>query len=65
MINMILEEAKEILYKNGYILEDTDELDDADLPIGIKPQDYHKQKSKMLSLMDKIKLSINNQTEKT
>ena len=37
---MRLDEAKEILKKNGYLLEDTDDYDDADLGINTKSKRY-------------------------
>ena len=51
---MKLSEAKYILEDAGYIIEDTDEYDDADLGINVKPKEYHKQKAKMASLKDRV-----------
>jgi hypothetical protein len=36
---MELNEAKEILKKNGFILEDTDDWDEADMPAGMSDED--------------------------
>lgn len=36
------------------INEDTDELDDADLPVGMDREEYHKQKSKQSTLKSKV-----------
>ena len=49
---MNLNEAKEILKKAGFIYEDTDEYDDADLGLDVDPTEYHRQKAKMTSLSD-------------
>ena len=49
---MNLNEAKEILKKAGFIYEDTDEYDDADLGLNVDPTEYHRQKAKMTSLSD-------------
>ncbi len=38
----------------GYIIEDTDEYDDADLGLNVKPKEYHNQKAKMASLKDRV-----------
>jgi len=62
---MNLKEALLVLKENKYLVEDTDELDDADLPIGMNSIDYHNQKAKMLSLTDKIQFLLNRQAEKT
>lgn len=62
---MNLKEALSVLRENKYLVEDTDELDDADLPIGMNSIDYHNQKAKMLSLTDKIQFLLNRQSEKT
>lgn len=51
---MKLSEAKYILEDAGYIIEDTDEYDDADLGLNVKPKEYHKQKAKMASLKDRV-----------
>lgn len=51
---MKLSEAKYILEDAGYIIEDTDEYDDADLGLNVKPKEYHKQKAKMSSLKDRV-----------
>ena len=51
---MKLSEAKYILEDAGYIIEDTDEYDDADLGINVKPKEYHNQKAKMSSLKDRV-----------
>ena len=51
---MKLDEAKYILENAGYIIEDTDEYDDADLGLNVNPKEYHKQKAKMSSLKDRI-----------
>ncbi len=51
---MKLTEAKYILEDAGYIIEDTDEYDDADLGLNVKPKEYHKQKAKMSSLKDRV-----------
>lgn len=59
---MNLNEARKILLNYGYLLEDTDELDDADLGINVNPKEYHKQKSKQQSLEEKIKNALNRQT---
>lgn len=61
---MELEEAIKRLNAAGLIVEDTDELDDADLPVGMNAKQYHKQKAKMLSLLDKVQLALNNQSAK-
>ena len=48
------------------IIADTDELDDADLGINVDHKEYHKQKSKMRSLqqrLDAIKRDINKETD--
>lgn len=51
---MKLSEAKYILEDAGYIIEDTDEYDDADLGLNVKPKEYHNQKAKMASLKDRV-----------
>ena len=51
---MKLDEAKYILENAGYIIEDTDEYDDADLGLNVNPKEYHKQKAKMPSLKDRV-----------
>lgn len=51
---MKLSEAKYILEDAGYIIEDTDEYDDADLGLNVKPKEYHKQKAKMASLKNRV-----------
>ncbi len=53
-MNMKLDEAKYILENAGYIIEDTDEYDDADLGLNVNPKEYHKQKAKMSSLKDRV-----------
>lgn len=49
---MMIYEAKRILKKAGFICEDTDEYDDADLGLNVDPTEYHKRKAKMTSLSD-------------
>ena len=49
---MKLNEAKRILKKAGFICEDTDEYDDADLGLDVDPTEYHKRKAKRTSLSD-------------
>lgn len=44
---------KKILKKSGFICEDTDEYDDADLGLDVNPKEYHKQKAKRLSWTDR------------
>jgi hypothetical protein len=61
---MELDEAIKKLNAAGLIVEDTDELDDADLPVGMNAKEYHKQKAKMMSLMDKVQLALNRQSAK-
>lgn len=51
---MKLSEAKYILEDAGYIIEDTDEYDDVDLGLNVKPKEYHNQKAKMASLKDRV-----------
>lgn len=55
---MKLSEAKYILEDAGYIIEDTDEYDDADLPVwfnhGNERKKYHEHKAKMASLKDRV-----------
>lgn len=60
---MELDEAIKKLNAAGLIVEDTDELDDADLPVGMNAKQYHKQKAKMMSLLDKIQMALNQQSE--
>jgi len=55
---MKLNRAKQILESYGYICEDTDELDDADLPVGVDPKEYHAQKAKQMSLTIKIEHAL-------
>ena len=38
---MKLNEAKKILKTAGFICEDTDEYDDADLGLNVDPTEYH------------------------
>ena len=49
---MNLKEAKQILRNAGYILEDTDEYDDADLGLDVDPTEYYKRKAKRTSLSE-------------
>lgn len=49
---MKLNEAIEKLREHGYIVEDTDEFDDADLGLDVDSTEYHKRKSKRTSLSD-------------
>ena len=54
---MKLDEAIKELEEHGYLVEDTDELDDADLPAGWSKKDkadYHKHKQLSQSLKDRI-----------
>lgn len=51
----LINESYNILNNQRYLAEDTDELDDADLPIGMNPKEYHEQKAKMRSLNERIK----------
>lgn len=60
---MEIDEAIKKLNAAGLIVEDTDELDDADLPVGMNAKQYHKQKAKMMSLIDKVQLALNRQSE--
>lgn len=61
---MELDEAIKKLNAAGLIVEDTDELDDADLPVGMNAKEYHKQKAKMMSLLDKVQMALNSQSDK-
>jgi hypothetical protein len=61
---MELDEAIKKLNAAGLIVEDTDELDDADLPVGMNAKEYHKQKAKMMSLLDKVQMALNGQSDK-
>lgn len=61
---MELDEAIKKLNAAGLIVEDTDELDDADLPVGMNAKEYHKQKAKMMSLLDKVQMALNGQSAK-
>ena len=61
--NIKLHEAILKLKRAGLIVEDTDELDDADLPVGMNAKEYHRQKAKMMSLLDKVQLALNRQSE--
>lgn len=60
---MELDEAIKKLNAAGLIVEDTDELDDADLPVGMNAKQYHKQKAKMMSLFDKVQAALNQQSD--
>lgn len=63
---MELDEAKKILNNAGFILEDTDEFDDADLGLNVDPEEYHKHKSLQRTLqqkLDSIKTDLNVQTK--
>ena len=60
---IVASSKKEAIHK---IIADTDELDDADLGINVDYKEYHKQKSKMRSLqqrLDAIKKDINIETD--
>ena len=48
---MELDEAIKKLNAAGLIVEDTDELDDADLPVGMNAKEYHKQKKNYKKLL--------------
>lgn len=55
---MKLNRAKLYLESQGYMLEDTDELDDADLGVGVDPKEYHAQKAKQMPLTLKIEHAL-------
>lgn len=61
---MRIKEAIDLLLQNGFLVEDTDEYDNADLGINVDPKDYHRQKAKMHSLEDRLKDILNIQYQR-